>query len=98
MRRLRRLGQLDAAERAFASLLAARWERDAMFLTFLETERLAADAVAATVLACSDGEGCPTEDEFLEVYGSLLDQQVPVMTVRGSVRQEFVDSMRLSRT
>ena len=90
--------QLDAAERAFASLLAARWERDAMFLTFLETERLAADAVAATVLACSDGEGCPTEDEFLEVYGSLLDQQVPVMTVRGSVRQEFVDSMRLSRT
>ena len=38
------------------------------------------------------------EDELLEVYGSLLDQQVPVMTVRGSVRADFIDSMRLSRT
>ena len=36
--------------------MARRWESDVMFLTYLETERLAADAVALVAVAAEELE------------------------------------------
>jgi len=83
----------EAAEQ-FESLLSARWEGEAQFLTYLETEKLAADAVAAAIARAEAGGDAPPLERS---YGALLEAQAAVMTVRGAVREEFVDSMRLSR-
>ena len=91
-----------------------------MFFTFLETERLAADAaalVAAAVAAAvttgepfevvTEGEAAVTTGEPFEVgtegeglersFVRLLDSQAAVMTVRGTVRDDFLTSRGLSR-
>mmetsp|Transcript_6654 Transcript_6654/g.21324 ORF Transcript_6654/g.21324 Transcript_6654/m.21324 type:complete len:358 (-) Transcript_6654:194-1267(-) len=83
----------EAAEQ-FESLLSAQWEGEAQFLTYLETEKLAADAVAAAIARAEAGGDAPPLERS---YGALLEAQAAVMTVRGAVREEFVDSMRLSR-
>ena len=113
----------QAALLAFSSILERRWTDTAMFFTFLETERLAADAaalVAAAVAAAvttgepfevvTEGEGLAaavttgepfevvTEGEGLErSFERLLDSQAAVMTVRGTVRDDFLTSRGLSR-
>jgi len=84
------------ATAAFEAVLKRRWEVDAQFLTFLETERLAADCVATICgeLCGVDGEP-PTSLE--ESFEALLDSQAATMTVRGSVRDDFLESRGLSR-
>ena len=67
-----------------------------MFLTYLETERLAADA-AAIVAAHGSHDG--SQSASLEAaFEAVLDAQAAVMTVRGSVREDFLESRGLSRT
>ena len=91
----------DEATAAFEALLTRRWQEDAMFLTFLETERLATDC-ARVVGARSaspekdegDGEAAGSLEAAFEV---LLDGQAATMTVRGAVRDEFLESCGLSR-
>ena len=80
-----------AAGEAFEALLARRWEADACFLTFLETERLAADAAALASAPAADAAA------FATAFEGLLDAQVVTMTVRGAVRDDFVESRVLSR-
>ena len=98
----------SAAMAAFEGLLRRRWATDAMFLTFLETERLAADAAAlvgarnaaAVAAAGGSGDGAAEEEDSLpldEAFEGLLDAQSGTMTVRGSVRDEFLESRGLSR-
>ena len=129
----------QAALLAFSSILERRWTDTAMFFTFLETERLAADAaalVAAAVAAAvttgepfevvtegeglaaavttgepfevvTEGEAAVTTGEPFEVvtegeglersFERLLDSQAAVMTVRGTVRDDFLTSRGLSR-
>ena len=105
---------------AFEALLVRRWEVDAVFLTYLETERLAADAaalvasgIAASRIAAEKSEALsqapspapsPAELEAAELeaafeaaFERLLDAQAAVMTVRGTVREDFVTSRGLSR-
>ena len=81
---------------AFEALLTRRWATDAMFLTFLETERLATDAaiLAGRLLASPGRESTPSLDAMFE---ELLDAQAATMTVRGSVRDDFLDSQTRSR-
>ena len=85
---------------AFESVLTRRWDDDAMFLTYLETERLAADAAtlvgarSAMPLDPLDDTPTPLESEF----DQLLDMVAATMTVRGSVRDDFLESRILSRT
>jgi len=85
-----------AAATAFEALLTRRWETDAMFLTFLETERLAADAAAALINGHEDEE--PSLEALEASFEALLDGQMTTMTVRGTVRDEFLESRGLSRT
>jgi hypothetical protein len=85
-----------AAATAFEALLTRRWETDAMFLTFLETERLAADAAAALIIGHEDEE--PSLEALEASFEALLDGQMTTMTVRGTVRDEFLESRGLSRT
>ena len=80
------------AVKAFEAVLKRRWESDAMFLTFLETERLAADAA---LLVRTEEEAPPSLED---AFDALLDQQAAVMTVRGTVRDDFLESRGLSRT
>lgn len=88
----------QAASVAFESLLARRWETDAMFLTFLETERLAADAAALVAAGAAGADIDPTGAEELEAeFEQLLDSLAAVMTVRGTVRDDFLTSRLLSR-
>ena len=113
----------QAALLAFSSILERRWTDTAMFFTFLETERLAADAAALVAAAVAtavttgepfevvtEGEGLAaavttgepfevvTEGEGLErSFERLLDSQAAVMTVRGTVRDDFLTSRGLSR-
>ena len=81
---------------AFESLLTRRWESDVMFLTFLETERLAADAAA--VVGPWVGNSSSSTRESLELaFERLLDAQATTMTVRGTVRDDFLVSRVMSR-
>ena len=77
--------------REYRDFLETTWslESDVMFFNFLEGRQSAA-AVANIVSV----KGRPPLREELE---ENLKQQATVMTVRGSVREEFVASMDLSR-
>ena len=81
---------MEQAMDAFETLLRRRWESDAMFLTFLETERLAADS-AAVVAKATDGAALEASFE------GLLDGVAATMTVRGTVRTDFLESRGMSR-
>ena len=88
----------EQATAAFEDVLDRRWETDAMFLTFLETERLAADA-AAIVGARAKARGGVTEEQpaLEDLFEGLLDGLAATMTVRGTVREDFLASRGLSR-
>ncbi len=96
-----------AAVAAFERVLLRRWRDEAQFLTYLETERLAADAAAAAATAVAGrgggegGDGVAAMSDLeagLEAsFEALLESQAATMTVRGSVREEFLASQGLSR-
>ena len=103
------ISDAEAAEatEAFEAVLSERWTSDAMFLTFLETERLAADAAQ---IVAARAHVTPFDDSVLpglgdsssqaplkESFEAVLDAQAAVMTVRGSVRSDFLESRGLSR-
>lgn len=82
---------IDKKERAktqFHSFLQSVWQEDAMYMNYLEGMQFAsrcADIVAS---------GAKLTDE---VMSSILKSQAAVMTVRGSLRDEYDASMNLSR-
>jgi hypothetical protein len=84
------------ASEAFEAMLARRWSTDAMFLTFLETERLAADSAALVAARATAGTEAEWED-LGEAFEAILNSQAAVMTVRGSTRDDFLESRGLSR-
>ncbi|KAL7517964.1 hypothetical protein ACHAWX_002833 [Stephanocyclus meneghinianus] len=78
----------DAAETVFRSFLSSVWNEDIMFFNYLEALQFAS--------ACADivAKGNELTEEAMS---AILRSQAVVMTVRGSVREEYVASMGLSR-
>ena len=76
------------AEHAYHSFLESVWTEDAMFMNYLEGMQFAA---ACAKIVAQGGE--LTEQEM----SLILKQQANVMTVRGPVRDEYTESMNLSR-
>jgi hypothetical protein len=64
------------------------WTEDAMFMNFLEGLQFAT--------ACADMVIAGVELSKIEM-SNILKNQAAVMTVRGTVRDEFIASMELSR-
>jgi len=81
-------GRVATSAAVFRSFLAEEWERDAMFFNFIESEQLAASAVGLVA------NGLELSSELLS---PLLEAQAAVMVVKGTVRDEYVLSMGLSR-
>ena len=81
---------------AFEAVMARRWSANARYLTFLETEKLAGDTVALWA-ARGGGEAAMPQAELEAGIEALLATQAAVMTVRGSVREDFDAVMGLSR-
>ena len=78
----------DDAEEAYRSYLGSVWSEDAMFFNYLEGVQFAAaccDVVATGNLLTH------------ERMSSILLAQAAVMTIRGTVREEYLASMSLSR-
>lgn len=78
----------DAAEASFQSFLSSVWNEDAMFFNYLEGLQFASGC--ADVVATGNSL---TEENM----SAILKAQAVVMTVRGSVRDEYKASMGLSR-
>lgn len=99
-----------AAASAFEACLSTQWESTVQFLTYLETERLAADATALVLdMTSKMGEASAEDDNssdprqsleraFEQAFSTLVESQAAVMTVKGDVRDDFLKSMYLSRT
>lgn len=81
-------GVKTAALASYREFLSSVWTETAMFMNYLESLQFAK--------ACADVVASESSLEE-EVMSSLLDMQKAVMTVRGSVRDEFLASMGLSR-
>lgn len=78
----------EEAMKNYRSFLLSSWNETAMFMNYLEGVQFAR-ACAAIV-----GNG---KELTQETMATLLATQATVMTVRGSVRDEFIASMELSR-
>jgi SpoVK/Ycf46/Vps4 family AAA+-type ATPase len=78
----------DAALEAYREFLSSVWDQTAMFMNYLEGVQFAK--------ACADivATGNPLTNDAMS---SILETHAAVMTVRGSVREEFLASMELSR-
>lgn len=81
----------EVKERAiqhYNEFLTGRWDDSAKFMNYLEGSQFAA--------ACAQlvSQGIELTEDRLR---ALLDQQAAVMTVRGTVRDEYLASMDLSR-
>jgi SpoVK/Ycf46/Vps4 family AAA+-type ATPase len=72
----------------YRTYLASVWTEDSMFMNYLEGIQF------ATVCANLVGSGSELKEEDM---GRFLRQQAAVMTVRGSVRDEYTSSMNMSR-
>jgi hypothetical protein len=73
---------------SYKSFLSSVWSEDAMFMNYLEGVQFA--SMCADLIA--SGRELTSEE-----MSSILKQQVAVMTARGSIRDEFVASMDMSR-
>lgn len=82
-----RAGAMDS----YRTFLQDEWERDAMFMNYLECKQF---ATSVAKLVASSGGGRPLDRDELK---RMLSQQAAVMTARGSVREEYVAQMDLSR-
>ena len=81
----------DAKERAiaeFEAFIDSVWNEQAQFLTFLEGLQLA--KACANVVA----RGKVLHYDYMKAQ---LDSQAAVMTVRGQVREEYLESIGLTR-
>jgi hypothetical protein len=71
-----------------------------MYMNYLEGRQFATLAANLVVMATSGGGGTTTTTTPIlqtEELHTILKQQAAVMTVRGSVREEYIASMELSR-
>mmetsp|Transcript_35829 Transcript_35829/g.86633 ORF Transcript_35829/g.86633 Transcript_35829/m.86633 type:complete len:657 (+) Transcript_35829:547-2517(+) len=82
--------QKKQAEDKYRAFLESVWEKDAMFMNYLEGMQFA--NTCANILANQGEEGL-TE----EAMGIILETQAAVMTARGPVREEYLASMGMSR-
>ena len=92
-----------SALNVFTAFLQSRWDEDAMFFNYLESEKFAASVVSLIVaLHARQQESADaragdtpllTEDSLLQLFKA----QAAVMVVRGAVREEYTLSMELSR-
>ena len=79
--------EADAA--TFASFLEAHWDETAMFLNFMESERLKSNAVAAV------RDGAALDDALL---AGLLDDAAATMVLRDdAARDEYRANLKLTR-
>jgi len=76
------------SEHTYKSFLDSVWTKDAMFMNYLEGMQFASGCV--NILA----SGLELTNESM---AALLESQAVVMTVKGSVRDEYIASMSLSR-
>ena len=88
-------GEVLAA--AFEAVLQRRWVESARYMTFLETEKLAADSLALRFKGFWEGGPQAEQPELEEQIDQLLTAQAAVMTVRGTVRDDFDQNMNMSR-
>lgn len=88
-------GELLAA--AFEAVLRRHWVESARYMTFLETEKLAADSLALRFRGSWEGGPPAEQPELEEQIEQLLTAQAAVMTVRGTVRDDFDQNMNMSR-
>ena len=83
----------------YRDFLRSVWKQDAMFMNYLESKQYAS-RVASIVEITTTGSNSTTTTELLlneEELSKILSQQTAVMTVRGSLREEYVAQMDLSR-
>jgi len=83
---------------AFEAVLRRRWVESARYMTFLETEKLAADSLALRFKGFWEGGPQAEQPELEDQIDRLLSTQAAVMTVRGTVRDDFDQNMNMSRT
>ena len=76
------------ALQVYRSFLEDRWDKDAMFMNYLEGLQFA--SLCMDVIAL-DGHLTNAKME------NILQSQAAVMTVRGSLRDEYIASLKLSR-
>jgi hypothetical protein len=93
----------------YRNFLRSVWAQDAMFMNYLESKQYAsrvASIVEITTTSSSSSSSnsnnstSTTTTELLlneEELSKILSQQTAVMTARGSVREEYVAQMDLSR-
>jgi hypothetical protein len=92
----------------YRNFLRSVWAQDAMFMNYLESKQYAsrvASIVEITTTSSSSSSNSnnstsTTTTELLlneEELSKILSQQTAVMTARGSVREEYVAQMDLSR-
>jgi hypothetical protein len=93
----------------YRNFLRSVWAQDAMFMNYLESKQYAsrvASIVEITTTSSrssssnSNNNTSTTTTELLlneEELSKILSQQTAVMTARGSVREEYVAQMDLSR-
>jgi hypothetical protein len=76
------------SERTYRNFLQSVWDEDSMFFNYLEGMQYAS--------ACADyvASGSELNDDFM---ASILKVQAAVITCRGTVRDEYIASMELSR-
>jgi ATPase family associated with various cellular activities (AAA) len=78
----------EAAVESYRNYLSSVWTEDAMFMNFLEGAQFA--SACANIVA----SGSELTQKAME---RILKQQIAVMTVRGTVRDEYKASMDMSR-
>jgi SpoVK/Ycf46/Vps4 family AAA+-type ATPase len=78
----------ESALEQYQSFLTSSWTKDAMFMNYLEGMQFS--EACASVLASG-------AELTFEVMSEILESQAAVMTIRGTVRDEFIASMELSR-
>merc|ERR1712087_972711 len=76
---------------AFKGVMDRRWRSEARYLTYLETEKLADDAVFS--LEELRKQHTLSSGDLQRKFEKLLDAQAAVMTVRGTVKDDFDQSM-----
>jgi hypothetical protein len=82
----------------YRDFLRSVWKQDAMFMNYLESKQYAS-RVASIVEITTSSNSTTTTEVLLneEELSKILSQQTAVMTARGSVREEYVAQMDLSR-
>lgn len=77
-----------SVEKQYRNFLEDVWEKDAMFMNYLEGLQFAA--------ACANIIASGLELSY-EAMSAILNNQAAVMTTRGAARDDYISSMKMSR-